>query len=172
MPLPLDEHSLALHVKGVDVRSIVASNKSSHRSSAFSNRRIVTLPTVDVYIVMHLAHRMLYSDAPAHLEDAIRVVQNALIDPTVGLPSDGTLGKIANENENEKNKDIASVRRRLAEAVAQRKTQRQSRTESKTSKTSKIVIVFKREDGKGYDLALNPSERGDSGHTLLFDIKE
>jgi len=53
---------------------------SSHRSRVFRSQLPSVISHVDVYLALHLAHRALRSDAPSTLQDAVRVVQNAVLE--------------------------------------------------------------------------------------------
>ena len=145
-PLPLDERDLARYVRTQNTQQTKTSQgrktspglttsynkvESSHRSAAYRQRRVVNVPLVDVYLAIHLAHRTLYSDAPASLDDAVRAVQNALLraaaaSPPYG-PVDGTLGKGDRGHKNIQHKGDPGKRPRfpwasgrLADAVASR----------------------------------------------------
>ena len=110
-PIPLDEDSLVRYVgslhdshgnpknKGMAGVSGVSgvSNAMAHRSWTYRQRRIRLVPNVDVYSTIHLAHQMLFTDAPAPLEDAVKAVQNTLMAAMIAgdiNKLDGTLGKM------------------------------------------------------------------------------
>lgn len=137
-PFPLDEDTLVRYVgQKVDKnRSPLPSRQGSritaHRSSTYKQRRVRLVTNVDVYAVIHLAHQMLFSDAPARLEDAVRAVQNALMTALISGDLDqntlnGTLGKMLVQQQR-KNRPIRKenstqrqyVAGKLASAIAWR----------------------------------------------------
>ena len=122
-PVPLDEDSI--------VRYVGNKHKSgtAHRSSAYRQRRIRVITNVDVYSAIHLAHQMLFSDAPASIEEAVKAVQNALMTGIIAGDIDkmnGTLGKMLEQQKKRHRHQNASVRQfiagKLASAIAWRGT--------------------------------------------------
>lgn len=92
------------------------STSKSHRSQNYKAQRVVFIPSVDVYVAIHLAHRTIRSDAPVPLRDAVRFVQNELLSHPTRMPTDGTLGRLLRR----KQKRGAALRQDLLDAVARR----------------------------------------------------
>jgi hypothetical protein len=98
LALPLDEaalhralstHQQNLHQQHPDGGNVSGAHsfswrdqqaESSHRSRVFRSQLPSVILHVDVYLALHLAHRALRSDAPSTLQDAVRVVQNAVLE--------------------------------------------------------------------------------------------
>jgi hypothetical protein len=105
-PFPLDEDTLVRYVgHRSHQRRSTEIKGPAHRSSNYKQRRVRLVTNVDVYAAVHLAHQMLFTDAPARLEDAVRAVQNALMSALISGDLDqntlnGTLGKMLAQQQN------------------------------------------------------------------------